>query len=144
MTLVVAAVALLAIAAVPQKRVLLQQWTVHVVNTAGEPLAGAPVAEGWHFYSLDDNGWTTALTDRNGNAVFRRREYLAPLGYWYGRPLITTAEYGAHVSFGISASVDVHEAIVSGIDPFASCEDDSCVRQPIVSTLVCKRYPRVP
>src|SRR5437879_7101304 len=99
----------------PSTSIVCPAWTIRVVDTAGNPLRGAFVRQVWKDYSVESASHEQdAHTDENGYVSFSER---AVRSSWLARTfgvISQTVWLGVHASYGPSAQVLAHGALVGG------------------------------
>lgn len=127
-------VMLVALSLIPVRKVLIADWSVHVVDQHDTPLNGIRVSRNWEQYTFDLSGGTDLYTGTDGLVRFPKLERRAPLAYWLFRAVWNRINYGAHASAGTHAWVGISDMRIA--QPVsAHCADQQCTADAIESTL---------
>lgn len=123
------------IVVVPIPKVLIEEWSVRIVDEHGVPISGIRVLESWENYTFRVSGGAEKTTDSEGTVIFQRQRQFAPLLYWVAKSVSNIVGFGVHASFGTFGRVWTIDESLERLPPTnqhqlpvadASCFDESC------------------
>ena len=117
----------------PIPKVLIEEWSVRVIDQDGVPVSGIRVSGGRNNYTFGLAGGADFYTDADGKAIFPKHVVTEPVIYWTTRAAWNVLNLGVHASFGTIGAVRVSDQNLNwefGQSPErhsgATCADSEC------------------
>src|SRR5438046_3047623 len=63
---------------IPIPKLMVQKWTVRVIDESGSPLSGILLSEEWENYTFSSSGSDEFRTNDEGFAVFAKKPFTGP------------------------------------------------------------------
>src|SRR4051812_19203055 len=94
----------------PIPKVMVQEWTIRVVDESGAPLSGVMLTETWENYTFRVSGWDEfQRTNLDGIFVFPKKTVYRPVALWLLGAL-SNLRAGVHACLGDFATVYPRDA----------------------------------
>jgi hypothetical protein len=84
----------------PIPKVVIQQWSIRVLDENGVPVSGIRVSESWDNYTFGLSGGSSLYTSVDGRVVFPRQRHFGPVAYWVTKATANIVTFGIHAGFG--------------------------------------------
>jgi len=121
----------------PFKTTVVPEWSVRIVDEAGNPLRTNRVREVWQHYTIESASHQEVLiTDGEGYVTFPRRTVRGSLLVRIGWPIVNALS--VHASYGPSAGVYVLD---HPTDSFLEDNNSYFPGQPLPKQVVLKSAP---